>query len=200
MIIVSLNYRPAFNSLLTLLSFHGNGTCVGRACKLVAMNGSSKTQNIINDSSSSISQIFKKNENPNISILTVLLVIIVASVTYSLFPAILKLYNRNNIVLIYFFAQDKIIPTLKHPASTAVDTQSLDATSRLVGTQPLDAPTRDKALEDLEKIKTDLLTYISSKDWGMAEFFCSMLEESVLVLVGSKESSFGYTGLREIRL
>ncbi|MGA7042419.1 MAG: hypothetical protein WBY71_02010, partial [Nitrososphaeraceae archaeon] len=30
-----------------------------RACKLVAMNGSSKTQNIINDSSSSISQIFK---------------------------------------------------------------------------------------------------------------------------------------------
>ena len=44
------------------------------------------------------------------------------------------------------------------------------------------------AVEELERIKTELLSYISHKDWGMAEFFASTLQDSVRQLVESTES------------
>jgi hypothetical protein len=121
LIVVSVNYRPAFNSLVTLLSSHDNTT------------GSLKTLNTVNNSSSSFSRILK-NENI-ISFLTILLVIIVLSVTYSLYLSVSRLYKRNRIIVTYFYAQEKIIPTLRAFISQhqQTDTEAANEFERIKG-------------------------------------------------------------------
>jgi hypothetical protein len=139
-----------------LLSSHDNTT------------GSLKTLNIVNNSSS-FSRILN-NENL-ISILAILLVIIVASVIYSLYLSVLRLYKRNRIIVTYFFVQEKIIPTIRAFISEDIKVKLDEVRKKGEDTQ--------SKVDGFEKIKADLLTYISNKDWGMAEFFASTLEDSV---------------------
>ena len=92
----------------------------------------------------------------------VLLLIAIVGVGLTIYMSVLRLYKRNRIIVTYFFAEEKIIPTFKDINDT------------------------DPRIGALEKANTELLASINSKDWGMSEFFASTLESLVSQLSESR--------------
>jgi len=112
-----------------------------------------------------------------ILIATVLLLIAIIGIGYMIYVSVLRLYKRNRIIVTYFFAQEKIIPTLKDIAASKARFS--------FRAQDLTDVVKEFKVEALENANTELLASINGKDWGMAEFYASTLEGLVTQLTRS---------------
>jgi hypothetical protein len=189
LIFVSLNYQPSSSNLLKVLnilenskpSSPNNASDSSSPISKIFMKGKSAMFVILlipNDSSSIISQKHSSGPSPphanNSSskiFMEAMFVILlgVAMVSVGVITAISswRLYQRNRLIVKYFFAQEEIIPALKARARSFKEIN----------------PANESEIAELEKITTEIPTSIGNKDWGMAEFFSSRLERLVNSLV-----------------
>ncbi len=94
-----------------------------------------------------------------------LLLLGIGSVGIITINSVKRLGRRNRIIVGYFFTQEMNIPALKAAAKQL---------------EPMSASKPE--IEELEKVTTEMPTYLDNRDWGMAEFLSSRLDNLVISL------------------
>ena len=104
-------------------------------------------------------------------VLRILLILAIIGVGYIAYLSIKKLFSRNRMLATYFFVRESVIPKLDEKERYLVSEESESASTEPRALSQSALQQHKAVSQNITKYNQELLDYIKSQDWGMAEFF-----------------------------